>query len=343
MSRGVWIIVAVAFMGSGASAQIQSCTTTSGGCFEAKTTPGCEQPECCDIICNDLGEISCCDTAWDQACADAAKQLCDPPACPGEGSCFTAHDTPGCDDESCCWFICTFDGFCCFASWDTYCVTEAIDLCGRPAPVILIPPDAQFEVEACGEHLNDGCNVEGASFDTIPCGEVRYGSCSTDQPRDSDWYQVHVDGESRLAISMIAEFPVQVLLLEGDCLGVIVTRASLTLLPGASETLEACVPGGDYWVFVSAGGQARNLHSGIPCEGDPDAIPGFYGNHYRLEVGCSGCTRPIPGDINNDGVVNGADLGLLLAAWGGTGSADLNGDRVIDGADLGILLANWTA
>jgi hypothetical protein len=41
-------------------------------------------------------------------------------------------------------------------------------------------------------------------------------------------------------------------------------------------------------------------------------------------------------------VVNGADLGILLTGWGGSGTGDLNGDGTIDGADLGILLTSWT-
>ena len=48
-----------------------------------------------------------------------------------------------------------------------------------------------------------------------------------------------------------------------------------------------------------------------------------------------------PADLNGDGVVNGADLGILLAAWGGSGTGDLNGDGTINGADIGILLSNW--
>jgi len=48
-------------------------------------------------------------------------------------------------------------------------------------------------------------------------------------------------------------------------------------------------------------------------------------------------------DLNCDGVVDGADLGILLSAWGSDdATADLNGDGVVDGADLGQLLANWT-
>jgi hypothetical protein len=49
-----------------------------------------------------------------------------------------------------------------------------------------------------------------------------------------------------------------------------------------------------------------------------------------------------PGDLNGDGVVNAADLSILLAQWGGSGSADLNGDGSVNAADLALLLAAWT-
>ena len=48
------------------------------------------------------------------------------------------------------------------------------------------------------------------------------------------------------------------------------------------------------------------------------------------------------GDLNDDGVVNGADLSLLLAAWGSDDPvADLTGDGVVGGADLTLLIGNW--
>jgi len=47
-------------------------------------------------------------------------------------------------------------------------------------------------------------------------------------------------------------------------------------------------------------------------------------------------------DLDCDGVVDGADLGILLNLWGSDDElADLNGDGVVDGADLGILLNAW--
>ncbi len=54
-----------------------------------------------------------------------------------------------------------------------------------------------------------------------------------------------------------------------------------------------------------------------------------------LDASC-GCAE----DINNDGVINGADLGLLIGGWG-TPAGDLNGSGSTDGADLGMLLAKW--
>ena len=51
----------------------------------------------------------------------------------------------------------------------------------------------------------------------------------------------------------------------------------------------------------------------------------------------------VPGDINGDGFVNGADIGLLLGAWGRCKGCpeDLNGDGLVTGADIGLLLGYW--
>ncbi len=48
-------------------------------------------------------------------------------------------------------------------------------------------------------------------------------------------------------------------------------------------------------------------------------------------------------DLDGDGIVDGADLGLMLNAWGPCRGcpADLNGDGIVDGADLGLLLSQW--
>lgn len=49
-----------------------------------------------------------------------------------------------------------------------------------------------------------------------------------------------------------------------------------------------------------------------------------------------------PGDLDGNGVVDGADLGMLLAEWNRANSpADLDCTGAVDGADLGALLAHW--
>ena len=57
------------------------------------------------------------------------------------------------------------------------------------------------------------------------------------------------------------------------------------------------------------------------------------------------CPPPCVGDVNGDGAVSGADLGLMIAAWGACGGCpeDLNGDGTVNGADLGLMIAGWGA
>ena len=59
-----------------------------------------------------------------------------------------------------------------------------------------------------------------------------------------------------------------------------------------------------------------------------------------VQESCDDCDLDCPGDFNNDGEVNGGDLGGLLAAWG-TDSNDINGDGICNGGDLGLLLSLW--
>lgn len=50
----------------------------------------------------------------------------------------------------------------------------------------------------------------------------------------------------------------------------------------------------------------------------------------------------VAADINQDGVVDGEDRGLLFIDWGTTSQrSDLDRDGVVSGSDLGVLNANW--
>jgi len=54
-----------------------------------------------------------------------------------------------------------------------------------------------------------------------------------------------------------------------------------------------------------------------------------------------------PGDVIDNGIVDGADLSALLSVWGTSGGlyprADCNGDGTVNGADLSIVLSGWGA
>lgn len=68
----------------------------------------------------------------------------------------------------------------------------------------------------------------------------------------------------------------------------------------------------------------------------------------RLEVAedCDGDGVPdacsCVGDLDGDNLVSGADLTILLGAWGSASkNADLDGDGSVGGADLAIMLGAW--
>ena len=47
------------------------------------------------------------------------------------------------------------------------------------------------------------------------------------------------------------------------------------------------------------------------------------------------------GDVNRDGMIDFADLNLLLSTWSGTGDADLDRNGIVDFTDLNFILQTW--
>ena len=73
-----------------------------------------------------------------------------------------------------------------------------------------------------------------------------------------------------------------------------------------------------------------------------ELLPGKGAEEMQIVLTQSCPGNDCPGDVNLDGIVDGLDLGLLLAGWGGSGPVgDLNGDGVVGGGDLGVMLADW--
>jgi hypothetical protein len=146
------------------------CGPGAGPCFEPHAGPGCDDVECCTLVCDD--DPLCCDAQWDENCRQAALVLCEnlPGACclpdgtcaeldsaacdgaggyfhgisvdcasaqcsfvecPGTGNCLFQNKTPGCSDFECCNFVCSVAPTCCEATWDANCAQLALDLCGN--------------------------------------------------------------------------------------------------------------------------------------------------------------------------------------------------------------------
>jgi len=118
---------------------------------------------------------------------------------------------------------------------------------------------------------------------------------------------------------------------------------SLETIPGASPEGAAAD------VFVVIHGQAPALFAAAADLGlgDPldniDALDFFFCDDPLACAAAHGI-RSTPGDLNGDGCVDHADLGILVADWGCTGGecpGDCDNDGDTDHADLGTLLGDW--
>ncbi|MDZ4832090.1 MAG: hypothetical protein SGJ09_18090 [Phycisphaerae bacterium] len=69
---------------------------------------------------------------------------------------------------------------------------------------------------------------------------------------------------------------------------------------------------------------------------------------YRADTGATDSGRAdlfslpdCPADLNGDGTVDGADLSILLGAWGSASFGDVDCSGGVDGSDLSVLLGSW--
>jgi len=226
--------------------------------------------------------------------------------------------------------------------WDAWCAAEALQLCPPTACALAVPTGATDEIEPCDQRLNDGCNLVSApTFSLTGCGATFTGVCPTGAPRDTDWWSFSLAAPTQVTFTLSGESPVEGLIVAGPCSRTS-TLARVSTSGCDAVALVRTLPAGQYWFVTAPATNVRPISSGAPCEdGDPETPPPFWGVRYVASMTCS--EPPASGDINEDGSINGADLGLLLAAWGTPDpDADLNGNGVVDGGDLGLLLAAWS-
>ncbi len=108
----------------------------------------------------------------------------------------------------------------------------------------------------------------------------------------------------------------------------VVTDITTQLAPVGGITCIGEDARGELYVVNHTSGTVRKITSNpAPPDGDGDGIP----NSCELRIA----------DIDNNGVVNAADLASLLAAWNEPGATDINSDGRTDAADMTMLLADW--
>jgi hypothetical protein len=73
------------------------------------------------------------------------------------------------------------------------------------------------------------------------------------------------------------------------------------------------------------------------------AVNGQTTNRLVSRVGCEP-TCPCPADYNQDGGVDGSDVGAFYADWeSAVGCSDVNQDGGVDGGDVEAFFAVWEA
>ncbi len=146
-------------------------------------------------------------------------------------------------------------------------------------------------------------------------------------------------------------------------------RGGETFIAGAVRFLRwhAAVPAGEGNPTVTIelstdgpGGPFSEIASDVPNSGRyqwaaPSTLPTSDNCYLRLTLntdpaaevktpGAFHLVNPnptIPGDLDGDGDVDQADLGILLASYGNDAGGDIDGDGDTDQADLGALLGNY--
>ena len=320
----------------------------TGECDEPNSTPGCRITECCDLVCE--FDPVCCESVWDENCVLGFEDLCGGYTCPGLQSCDSTSSEAGCSDQTCCRLVCNHDSFCCWVEWDQYCIDVASALCDVDPCEIDIPEGTPQESEFCYERLNEGCNGFKLKTEVLPCDSSIAGTCTTDSPRDTDWYELSIAAPTTLSVTLQSEFPAQLVLVSGPCEGPLEAHVLVASDPCSVAHFEYNVQPGLWSLVVSPGVLGAPVRRGMPCDledpkgfmgEDPPTEPSFFGLRYLIELGC--VPDELQGDLNGDGRVSGEDILIVLAWWGSSDEiADIDGSGTVDGADLAIVLAFWT-
>jgi hypothetical protein len=257
---------------------------------------------------------------------DAQQAGCQPVCSSSTGPCFDAHAGVGCSDSTCCTATCNIDPFCCSQSWDTDCARTAAVSCGAP-----LPPN-----DTCASALpiSVGQSIPFSTIRATAGSPALPASCETGTGiafGTDVWFTYDGERSGAIVASTCGSITdMRIAVYEGTCAGPVLVAC------GSSSIV--CTPTSGARVQFQAVCGTQYL---IRVGGENTAVAGS----ATLTLASQGpiCPAFCPSDLNRDGSVGGADIGLLLGNWGWFGLGDLDVNGTVNGADLGILLGDWGA
>ncbi len=329
------------FIGEGTTCGSLGCGGFgSQPCFAPHDGTGCISPPCCLTVCE--ADPFCCATQWDQICANLAATLCGNCGATNAGGCFVANGTPGCNIESCCAAVCASTPFCCQVQWDAICVQAASVLCAGCG--------SASENNCFLENSTAGCSI--AACCTVVCAADSFCCTNAWDSLCADQAMVACGGCGSPTAGSCFESNGSVgCILESCCAAVCAVDTFCCAITWdtacAAQATSICAScggseSGDCLSANDTPGCSDEECCETVCAFDPFCCVTNWDGLCATAAATSCCDGKCVGDLTGDGVIDGADLGLLLAAWNtSTGCVDINGDGIVDGADLGILLSLW--
>ncbi len=309
------------------------CAPGSGPCNEAHATPGCEDPDCCKIVCE--ANSFCCDVEWDADCvADAVAAGCAAilPPCPAGGALELTHSASQ--------TITAFNSVACSPDGG---LTTTENAFARSYNLAVIVPGTPIAVNcvAWGIETNSAGDTEVAATVNV------YADTTGGTP---------VGDGPGAGLTLLGSAP---LVIPADAAAEILTAVFAPPLVVAADTrmvVELDIPDTSaitgVWPGSNASGNTppvpngnyiRSVSCGLAAYGDLAGI-GFPGMHLVNVVIADPAGAPCPWDcqVVPNGSVGINDLLDLLAQWGGAGACNFDGG-VVGITDLLKLLANWGA
>lgn len=143
-------------------------------------------------------------------------------------------------------------------------------------------------------------------------------------------YTATCDGVLTVSTCLTADFDTRIAVYQGcGYTGIPIAVCDLSDVLGCNDDVAGCNFGSKVVVPVASGSCYRIRVGGYDADIEGSGIVSVT------------CAPSCPADLNDTGVVDAADLAMLLGQWGTSGSADLNGNGVVEAGDLAVLLGAW--